>query len=104
MSWDILFGAVGALAVLVPAALVVARRLRRLSQFLEDWFGEQARPGVRHRPGVMERLATVEERTEQLQRNGGSSLRDAVDRTEGLARRAVSDVAELRARSDVDGR
>lgn len=45
----------------------------KLHQFLEDWSGEAARPGVPARPGVMARLAAVEH---ELKPNGGSSFYD----------------------------
>lgn len=47
---------------------------RRTSEFLEDWNGTPARPGVPHRPGAMARLA-------QLENNGGTSVKDSVDAT-----------------------
>lgn len=52
-------------------------------EFLEDWRGEEARPGVPARPGVMERLATTEDKLDaidhELHPNSGSSFRDKVD-------------------------
>jgi hypothetical protein len=55
-------------------------------EFLEDWRGEEARPGYHKRPGVMERLVSLEEHmhgvTHELKPNSGLSLRDAVDRIE----------------------
>lgn len=47
--------------------------------FMEDWFGEEARPGVEKRAGVMERLATLDH---ELKPNGGGSIKDAVNRIE----------------------
>lgn len=81
----------GAAAAALTAILVfvmkvvrpVRRAWRRLDDFLGDWFGEPARPGQSARPGVMERLARVEERTAELKPAfGGSSLADAVNRIE----------------------
>lgn len=66
--------------------------IRKVEQFSEDWFGEPARPGVAARPGVMERIAKL---NAELHPNGGSSLRDAVDRTEvglGALRNEVAEV------------
>lgn len=60
--------------------------LRRVGHFLDDWFGEEARPGFPARPGVPARLAAIE--TEQrrvsheVQTNSGSSLKDAIKRVE----------------------
>lgn len=39
------------------------KRLRPLENFFRDWNGEDARPGVEERPGVMPRLARIEEHT-----------------------------------------
>jgi tetrahydromethanopterin S-methyltransferase subunit G len=47
--------------------------------FMEDWSGEEARPGRDAIPGVMERLNNIDG---QLKNNGGSSIKDAVDRIE----------------------
>lgn len=63
---------------------------RRVEHVMDDWQGEEARPGVAARPGVMERMAGLEGRMggveEDLRRirhelypNSGGSLRDAVD-------------------------
>lgn len=58
---------------------VVARTGRAVVDMHDDWKGEPARPGVRGRLGVMERLDRIEK---ELQPNGGSSMRDAVNRVE----------------------
>lgn len=47
--------------------------------FMEDWFGEDERPGVPARAGVMERLATLDH---ELKPNNGGSIKDAVNRIE----------------------
>lgn len=97
-----LAAAVGALAAAVALWESVRRRSRewragrrrqrnQQRQFLADWHGEQARPGVPARPGVMVRLASIEsaqtalaERMgnveKELHPNSGHSFRDAVDR------------------------
>lgn len=51
--------------------------VRNLQLMWEDWKGEEARPGVQRRPGVMERLSDIEH---QLKPNGGGSIRDRIDR------------------------
>ncbi len=38
----------------------VRRATRKVGLILDDWAGEAGRPGVPARPGVMERLATIE--------------------------------------------
>jgi hypothetical protein len=79
---QVLLGLVAGLVALALAAVLLRplwlplwNLFRGTQQFLEDWFGEPARPGQQERPGAMARLA-------QLERNSGSSLRDAVDRIE----------------------
>lgn len=47
--------------------------------FLIDWSGEDSRPGRDRIPGVMERLNAIDG---ELKHNGGSSVKDAVDRIE----------------------
>lgn len=47
--------------------------------FMEDWSGQAARPGRDAIPGVMERLNNIDG---QLKNNGGSTIKDAVDRIE----------------------
>jgi hypothetical protein len=39
------------------------RMFRRVSRFLDDWFGVEASLGVERRPGFPERLAAVEKET-----------------------------------------
>lgn len=48
-------------------------------KFMVDWAGEPARPGRDATPGVMERLNDIDG---ALKNNGGSSIKDAVDRIE----------------------
>lgn len=63
--------------------------LDALRNFFEDWNGLPARPGVEAKPGVMERLATLEdihsgmtEIKEEVKPNHGGSLKDQVSRIE----------------------
>lgn len=74
---------------------VLIRLVKGVEQYLTDWYGEPERPGVPPRPGVLVRLQRAEEgltgigrRLEglehEMQSNGGTSLRDAVD---GMNRR-----------------
>ncbi|MFE2541679.1 hypothetical protein [Actinacidiphila glaucinigra] len=56
---------------------------RRINQFIDDFYGEQARPGLPARPGLLERVSGVEKMlagvVHELPPNDGGSLRDAVD-------------------------
>lgn len=106
MSTVALFGLVAAgLAAVVgiaKAGVPIVRFIRRIGHFVDDWIGEPARDGIPARPGVMARLENIESdaaatnqrvgRIEhELKPNGGSSLRDALDRVEV----AVTDQTEV---------
>ena len=93
MDFSWVLPAAGALVLLAAALVVIGKGVRwvfstlnMVREFLEDWRGEEARPGYHKRPGVMERLVSLEEQvntvTHELKPNSGSSLRDAVDRIE----------------------
>jgi hypothetical protein len=63
----------------------VGRRVSRTSRVMfRDWEGEPARPGVKRRPGVMERIEAVEEGIAEIRHevkpNSGTSMRDSVAR------------------------
>lgn len=47
----------------------------KVNDFLDDWAGRPARPGVPRSPGLLERLTNLEE---QLRPNNGGSLHDKV--------------------------
>jgi hypothetical protein len=96
-AWAIVAGVCGGIAVLAAgtAGLVyLTRPMRRLAaavaDFLADWRGEPARDGVPARPGVMVRLAEIQEtqadhglRLSKVERelspDGGRSMRDRVE-------------------------
>jgi len=65
--------------IIVPTRNKVKKGLEDLDNFLVDWSGSEARPGRSRVPGVMERLNEIDG---QLKNNGGSSVKDAVDRIE----------------------
>lgn len=83
-------GAVVAIAGLVGGLWRVLQRgrrmARRVDEFMDDWRGTAPRPGVEGRPGVMERLSTIEQRVgivvHEVRPNNGASLRDAVHRVD----------------------
>jgi hypothetical protein len=52
---------------------------KSLNSFIRDWHGTAQEPGRGRVPGVMERLNNIDG---QLKNNGGSSVKDAVDRIE----------------------
>lgn len=52
---------IAGITALIGAVMGIARTGKRLAHFLDDWFGEEARPGIPARPGVMERLERLEE-------------------------------------------
>jgi hypothetical protein len=78
---------------------------RRVGAFLDDWGGEQARPGVPDRPGVMARLQTAETLIAKVLAetlpNGGASLRDVVHQTQADVSGMKGDVAAMRARMEL---
>lgn len=61
-------------------------------QFMADWAGEPARPGRDAVPGVMERLNRIDG---ELRNNGGSSIKDAVDRIESRLKEGDVEFAKL---------
>jgi hypothetical protein len=75
-------GSILALAGLFKWTKPVRSAVRKFSEFLDDWAGISARPGVDAQPGVMERLKRLETigkaTSIQVHNNGGESTRDAV--------------------------
>ena len=74
----------------IGGAFVVLKKLwlvfRKLNAFLDELVGEPAQFGRAAKPGVIERMdaqeALMKSMHHELHPNSGSSLRDAVDRTE----------------------
>ena len=60
--------------------------IKRFIHFLDDYFGEEARPGFEARPGMQERLKFIESEIScisyEMRPNSGSSIKDAIDRIE----------------------
>ena len=80
----ITIGAVaGAIAAVIAVIAVPIKKVKIfftwLDKFRRDWEGEEAEPGRDRVPGVMERLNRLDG---ELSNNGGSSLKDAVQRIE----------------------
>jgi hypothetical protein len=87
VGWLGLSGIIAGLLVLVyfyfnfiaPLCKRIKAIFKKLENFSDDWFGEPARKGRGRILGVMERLSNIDG---QLQNNGGTSVKDAVDRIE----------------------
>jgi hypothetical protein len=60
--------------------------VKRFIHFLDDYFGEEPRPGFDGRPGMQERLRFMEEEIAcisfEMRPNHGTSIKDAVGRIE----------------------
>lgn len=92
----------GGLGVLIGGGKWMIGTMKKINDFLEDWRGEDARPGYPGRPGVLERLVKLEEHaattTHEVTPNSGSSIKDQLNRVD-LALpeilRAVEQVPEL---------
>lgn len=67
--------------VLRPIYIRVKAFMDWIEKFRRDWEGEEEVPGRSKVPGVMERLNRLDG---ELSHNGGSSLKDAVARTENI--------------------
>lgn len=67
--------------LLRPIYIRVKAFMDWIDKFRRDWEGEEETPGRSKVPGVMERLNRLDG---ELTRNGGSSLKDAVARTENI--------------------
>jgi hypothetical protein len=103
----IIVGIATVLAVIGWAWKQLKPPTKGIEHFLEDWNGEPARPGVPARPGMMQRVANIESSQvttathqtkadaffekygpiidkldHEMHPNSGSSLADAVNRTE----------------------
>lgn len=73
-------GAIGVIwKLLRPIVKKTKSLMEALDRFTNDWFGEDARPGHKAVPGVLDRLQKLEN---ELSHNGGSSMKDALKRVE----------------------
>lgn len=101
LVWAAAAGAITALAALAWRIIrTLLTLVRRLTAMADDLLGAPARPGHDARPGVMARMARIEDCTtrtaermasvesrvgrieHELHPNGGGSLRDALDRVD----------------------
>ena len=65
--------------VIAPSVRKIRSMMEWLEKFRRDWEGEPGGPGRDAVPGVMERLDRLDG---ELSNNGGSSMKDAIDRIE----------------------
>jgi hypothetical protein len=75
--------AIGVISVGVHKAI---KLVKRFIHFLDDYFGEEPRPGFDGRPGLQERLKFMEDEIAcisfEMRPNHGTSIKDAVGRIE----------------------
>lgn len=78
-----LITAVTIITIGVRKALVL---VRKFIHFLDDYFGEEERPGFPGRPGMQERLRIMEMElmsiSFEMKPNHGTSMKDAINRIE----------------------
>lgn len=65
---------------------------RKVVHIVDDITGEEARPGVPARPGLMERISTIEH---EVRPNGGGSIKDAVNRIEEVQAKKLAKLEHL---------
>ena len=79
------------LTLLTAVGIRLVKYGKAFGLFLRDWQGEQGRPGVERKPGVMERLQSIETEQAEIRRkvdhvhyelkpNGGYSAKDQLNR------------------------
>jgi hypothetical protein len=60
--------------------------VKRFIHFLDDYFGEEARPGFEGRAGMQERMLIIEQELKcvsyEMRPNSGTSIKDAIGRIE----------------------
>jgi hypothetical protein len=67
--------------VIAPTVRKTRSMMEWLEKFRRDWEGEPGGPGRDSVPGVMERLNRLDG---ELSNNGGSSVKDAIERIEKI--------------------
>lgn len=105
-AWQAQLPTIATILTFAGAVLAVGRKVwpwaRKVSHLIDDFMGEPARPGVPHRPGIMERIANLDDRVAnlddrvanveyQLSPNGGGSTRDElIHRLDELAAKVAA--------------
>ena len=81
-----LAASVTAIGVLWVAISKATKLIKRFIHFLDDYFGEEQRPGFNGRPGMQERMRIIEEELKhvayEMRPNHGTSIKDAINRIE----------------------
>ncbi len=77
---------VTAIGVIGVGVYKATKLVKRFIHFLDDYFGEEERPGFDGRPGMQERLRFMEQEIAcisfEMRPNHGTSIKDAVARIE----------------------
>lgn len=77
---------VTAIAVIGVGLHKGTKLIKRFIHFLDDYLGEEERPGFAARPGIQERLGYMESEiyciSYEMRPNAGSSIKDAINRIE----------------------
>ena len=67
-GYEVLIGDIIVISLLITAIIVITRfflKIRststRFDAFMDDWYGEDPRPGITPRPGVLSRLHSLED-------------------------------------------
>jgi len=75
-----------AIGVIGVGLYKATKLVKRFIHFLDDYFGEEPRPGFDGRPGLQERLKFMEDEIAcisfEMRPNHGTSIKDAVGRIE----------------------
>lgn len=102
ITWG-LIGSFGTFSVVVGGLIAKAWPLwHKADAVLSDLLGEDARPGVARRPGVMERLASVETAVSD-QGTALSSLAAAQTQRATAEQEMAAEIADLRERLNQPG-
>ena len=68
MTESVLTGFGTALAVVLPLVAALTPKARSFLHFIDDMMGEEERPGAERRPGILERLTSLEMRLDLIER------------------------------------
>lgn len=81
-----LAASVTAIGVIWVGLYKATKLIKRFIHFLDDYFGEEARPGFDGRAGMQERMRIIEQELKcvayEMRPNSGTSIKDAIGRIE----------------------